>query len=191
MPDLPSGLETDDADGPVALPADHEDEGVRMTPEKTDEGLWAAAGLEIEGDVSAVGRVRALIKETLGEWELSRLTDDVELVVGELLANAITHGAAPVRVSMWGGAGELFLWVTDRGTEMPRRLDLGIDSTHGRGLAIVAALTDDHGVTPLPGGPGKTVWARWRYTTPEDAGTVRAPFRVTVSRRTPPCGAPG
>ncbi|MER5419607.1 hypothetical protein [Streptosporangium roseum] len=45
-----------------------------------------------------------------------------------------------------------------------RHLDLGVEAVHGRGLAIVEALAHDSGVTPLPDRPGKTVWARWRFS---------------------------
>ncbi|OUC81620.1 hypothetical protein CA984_41810 [Streptosporangium minutum] len=84
------------------------------------------------------------------------------LVVGELLANAITHGEPLVRLSLWAGADELCVRVTDHGPGQPRHLDLGVEAVHGRGLTIVAALADDSGVIPLPDRPGKTVWARWR-----------------------------
>ncbi|MEU9888134.1 ATP-binding protein [Sphaerisporangium sp. NPDC051011] len=59
---------------------------------------------------------------------------------------------------------ELCVRVTDHGPDLPRHLDLGMDAVHGRGLLIVAALADEHGVTPSAGGPGKTVWARWWHT---------------------------
>ncbi|MER5645339.1 hypothetical protein [Streptosporangium sp. NPDC002524] len=48
-------------------------------------------------------------------------------------------------------------------SRQPRHLALDTEAVHGRGLAIVAALAHDHGVTPLPDRPGKTVWARWVF----------------------------
>lgn len=121
--------------------------------------------------------------ETLTAWSLRHLADDVVLVVGELLANAITHGGPPVglrlRASMSGpgtsdpstgnlsasdpgtGMDELSVEVTDHGPGRPRRLDLDLEAVHGRGMTIVEALAHACGVTPLPHGPGKTVWARW------------------------------
>ncbi|MGW4639283.1 ATP-binding protein [Sphaerisporangium sp. NPDC004334] len=133
-------------------------------PEISD-GLRVACW-EVPGDASVVGKVRAMVKEALGGWKLSCLADDVVLVVGELLANAISYGEPPIRVSLWAGDGDLFVWVTDHGAGQPHRLDLGLDSTHGRGLAIVAALAHGHGVTPLTGATGKTVWARWSHSSP-------------------------
>ncbi|MET8143628.1 ATP-binding protein [Sphaerisporangium sp. NPDC005288] len=82
-------------------------------------------------------------------------------MIGELLGNAISHGAPPIRLSLWSTAGELSVRVTDHGPGTPRQLDLGLDADHGRGLPIVAAPAGDYGVLPLADGPGKTVWPRW------------------------------
>lgn len=41
-----------------------------------------------------------MVRETLTRWALPSLADDVVLVVGELLANAITYGDPPVRLSV-------------------------------------------------------------------------------------------
>ncbi|MET8333955.1 ATP-binding protein [Streptosporangium canum] len=112
-------------------------------------------------ELSIVGKARGMVNETLTAWALQSLADDVVLVAGELLANAITHGEPLVRLSLWAGADELCVRVTDHGPEQPRHLDLGVEAVHGRGLTIVEALADDSGVIPLPDRPGKTVWARW------------------------------
>ncbi|WP_344934070.1 ATP-binding protein [Sphaerisporangium flaviroseum] len=117
---------------------------------------------DLPHDPSMVGRARTMVNDTLTRWALSHLADDVVLVAGELLANAVNYGAPPVRLSLWASADGLCLRVTDHGTGRPRHLDLGIESIHGRGLTIVSALADEYGVTPLAGGSGKTVWARWR-----------------------------
>lgn len=116
---------------------------------------------DLPHDLPIVGKARAMVRETLVAWELRHLVDDVVLVADELLANAIVHGEPVVRLSLWASADELRVQVTDRGTGQPRLLALDAEAIHGRGLAIVRALAHDHGVTPLPGRPGKTVWARW------------------------------
>lgn len=116
-------------------------------------------------DLMIVGKTRSSVIDTLKTWRLGHLSDDVALVVDELLGNAIIHGEPPIRLSLWAETDELCVRVTDHGPGQPRNLDLGLDSVHGRGLTIVAALADDHGVTSTSGGPGKTVWARWRVRT--------------------------
>ncbi|MEV4751847.1 ATP-binding protein [Streptosporangium sp. NPDC049248] len=117
---------------------------------------------DLPHDLPIVGKARAMVSETLAAWALHHLVDDVALVVGELLANAIVHGEPVVRLSLWASPDEFQVQVTDRGTRQPRHLTLDPESLHGRGLAIVRAIAHDTGVTPLPNRPGKTVWARWR-----------------------------
>jgi anti-sigma regulatory factor (Ser/Thr protein kinase) len=131
---------------------------------------------DLPHDPSTVGKVRHLANETLTRWGLRNLADDMVLVIGELLANAIVYGEPPVRLSLRAGAGELCVRVTDHGPDRPRHLDLGVEAVHGRGLTIVEALADDSGVVPFPDGPGKTVWARWRLPVQdaEVAHTARA-----------------
>lgn len=142
---------------------------------QTPDGLRAACW-DLPYDPSIVGKARRVVGETLATWAFTHLADDVVLVVGELLANAITYGEPPVRLSMWAGVGELCVRVTDHGPDQPRHLDLGVEAVHGRGLTIVDALADDSGVTPLSDGPGKTAWARWRLPSP----TV-SPLQITGS----------
>jgi anti-sigma regulatory factor (Ser/Thr protein kinase) len=132
--------------------------GESMT--ETPDGLRTACW-DLPHELAAVAHARNTVKELLASWGLRDLTDDVVLVVGELLGNAISHGAPPIRLSLWATAVDLCVRVTDHGTGRPRRLDLGLESVHGRGLTIVAALAGDFGVIPLADGPGKTVWARW------------------------------
>ncbi|WP_214413523.1 ATP-binding protein [Sphaerisporangium fuscum] len=116
---------------------------------------------DLPPDLSVIGKTRGMVSDVLVSWSLRPLADDVVLVVGELLANAISYGRPPVRLDL-SAAEDLRVQVTDHGPAQPRRLDLGIDAVHGRGLAIIEALADECGVIPLHGTPGKTVWACWR-----------------------------
>ncbi|GGK69043.1 hypothetical protein Sme01_14400 [Sphaerisporangium melleum] len=132
-----------------------------LMPE-TPDGLRTVCW-ELPHDLAMVGKARRVVVDTLIAWDLRDLADDVVLAVSELLANAVTYGEAPIRLSLWAVPGEFCVRVTDHGSDQPRYLDLGLDALHGRGLAIVAALAHDHGITPLADGHGKTVWARWRH----------------------------
>ncbi|MEU9858320.1 ATP-binding protein [Streptomyces sp. NPDC047974] len=91
------------------------------------------------------------------------ITERAEQVVAELAANAVLHGGLPGRdfrlaLTLDERAGTLRVDVTDaRGDRQPAVT--GPDGTDGgRGLPLVAALTDGWGVTPYPPS-GKTVWA--------------------------------
>ncbi|MER5359102.1 ATP-binding protein, partial [Streptomyces sp. NPDC002785] len=80
-------------------------------------------------------------------------------------ANAVSHGHVPgrdfrLRLSAEGTA--LRVEVTDtRGEKVPALTEPSddLDGDGGRGLLLVAALTDRWGWYPCTDGPGKTVWA--------------------------------
>ncbi|GAA1266579.1 hypothetical protein GCM10009677_18540 [Sphaerisporangium rubeum] len=119
---------------------------------------------DLTDDPSMIGKIRAMVREVLSTWTLSDLADDVILAVGELLANAVTYGHPPIRLSLWLTNADLCVRVTDHGPGLPRHLDLDIEAVHGRGLTIVRSLVHDTGVIPLPDGHGKTVWCRWHLS---------------------------
>ncbi|GII87250.1 hypothetical protein Ssi03_52400 [Sphaerisporangium siamense] len=116
---------------------------------------------EVPYNPAEVRAARHKVRATLTSWFLMDVADDVELVVAETLANAISHGAPPIQLALWRSAHELWVRVTDHGGGRPRRLTPGPQAVHGRGLSIVAALATESGVVFLAGRPGKVVWARW------------------------------
>ncbi|WP_329450467.1 ATP-binding protein [Streptomyces sp. NBC_01724] len=109
---------------------------------------------------------RRLAGERLETWGIPYGSDAHEmltLIVGELSANAVRHGRVPgrdfrLRLSAEGTA--LRVEVTDsRGESIPALAEPSNDLGGGRGLLVVAALTDRWGWYPCIDGPGKTVWA--------------------------------
>ncbi|MFF9900271.1 ATP-binding protein [Streptomyces longispororuber] len=93
-----------------------------------------------------------------------RPSDAVELVVAELVSNAVRHGHVPGRgfrlVLRVSGRGVLRIEVSDtRGECLPRSPGpVEPDAESGRGLLLVAALADRWGTESGPE-PRKTVWA--------------------------------
>ncbi|MGW5325542.1 ATP-binding protein [Streptomyces sp. NPDC004014] len=91
--------------------------------------------------------------------------DAVELIVGELAANAVTHGRVPgrdaaLRLSRRDGEGRIRIEVSDTcGERLPVVRDAGSAEDCRRGLVLVAALAEEWGTAPRPGAPGKTMWA--------------------------------
>ncbi|MFJ1649911.1 ATP-binding protein [Streptomyces sp. NPDC088337] len=115
---------------------------------------------------------RLLAAQQLTDWGWPRGGEQLEaaeLVVGELAANAVTHGRVPGRDflltmaltrSAEGGFDALRIEVADsRGERLPTpMLEPCPDGERGRGLVLVSALATRWGVVPrFPS--GKTVWA--------------------------------
>jgi anti-sigma regulatory factor (Ser/Thr protein kinase) len=85
-----------------------------------------------------------------------------ELVVSELVTNAICHGEAPVWMALSAEGGVLRVEVHDGGAGRPVRGHPGSGDEGGRGLALLDALIEVHGgergvISDLDG-PGKTVY---------------------------------
>lgn len=113
---------------------------------------------DLPADPSITAKCRALVRDTLGGWGLRGLADDVVLVVGELLANAVRYGVAPIEVALSVYPGMLVGTVTDHGVELPHIRAVQPEDEHGRGLTIVDEIVDQWGIRLLPDGRGKYIW---------------------------------
>jgi anti-sigma regulatory factor (Ser/Thr protein kinase) len=107
---------------------------------------------------------RKFTRNTLREWGLASLADDAEAIVGEFVANAVSHAARcaesgqPLGLRLLRRTGEVMCAVLDPSDcapvlRMPDRNDEA-----GRGLQMVDALSDVWGWSPVTG-RGKAVWA--------------------------------
>jgi anti-sigma regulatory factor (Ser/Thr protein kinase) len=99
---------------------------------------------------------------TLHGWRLDALIEVIVLLVGELVANAITHTPATtagIRLVVVLGEDAVRVEVHDRSQEFPEPRGVGgWDDEAGRGLGLVAMLATRWGVDTDAHGRGKTVW---------------------------------
>ncbi|MFF4268483.1 ATP-binding protein [Streptomyces sp. NPDC001536] len=106
----------------------------------------------------SVRHIRRIVRSLLAEWELTELTDAVELGVTELVTNVVRHvpdRRCEVVVLRTAGAR---VEVTDGCAQRPVvRGEPASDSEGGRGLVLLGAVVDKWGVASAAGG-GKTVW---------------------------------
>ncbi|MET9117877.1 SpoIIE family protein phosphatase [Streptomyces longwoodensis] len=103
-----------------------------------------------------VGRARAVVREQLHDWGLPRLADPAELMVSELVTNAVRHTRArPVEVRLVRG-DTLLCEVDDDDHELPTLRNAGPEAEAGRGLRVVSALAREWGTSRTAA--GKTVW---------------------------------
>ena len=91
------------------------------------------------------------------------LADDVALLTGELIANAIRHAVAPIGLTVETSPDTVRLEVHDAGTDAPVLGALPPDAGHGLGLHIVERLASAWGADRLADN-GKVVWVELRET---------------------------
>jgi GAF domain-containing protein len=115
--------------------------------------------LDVGGDAGAVPAGRHFTSSALDGAFGREVVEAAELVMTELLTNALLHGSAPVRlaVRVTPDGSTARLEVRDGSRALPVRPRPSSDAMTGRGLALVDALSSGWGV--LPDADGKVVWA--------------------------------
>ncbi|AWZ06390.1 SpoIIE family protein phosphatase [Streptomyces sp. ICC4] len=110
----------------------------------------------LDADPAIVGDARRLALEQLTAWDLDELAFSTELIVSELVTNAIRHAGGPVRLRLIR-ADTLTCEVSDSSNTQPRMRRARSSEEGGRGLYIVAQLSHRWGSRYTTG--GKTVWS--------------------------------
>jgi anti-sigma regulatory factor (Ser/Thr protein kinase) len=107
-------------------------------------------------DPAAVGGVRASVTRQLTQWGLEELAFTTELILSELVTNAIRYGGAPVHVRMLYDRS-LICEVFDASSTSPHLRYATMTDEGGRGLFLVAQMTERWGTRYTP--TGKVIWA--------------------------------
>lgn len=135
---------------------------VRMPSDWWDSPAVAACALSTTAQSARAAR--RFTRDTLQDWGLSGLADDVEAIVGEFMANAVSHAARAAGPHMQLGlrllrrSGEVMCAVLDPSDSAPVLRKPSRNDEAGRGLQMVDALSDVWGWSPVTG-RGKAVWA--------------------------------
>ncbi|MGX4691706.1 ATP-binding protein [Streptomyces sp. JNUCC 63] len=140
-------------------------------------------------DLASAPTVRRQVRDTARSWGLPPgVTDDLETIAGELVANALEHSdSLTVMVACALTARSVTISVTDEGktgAPVPSAMPTGSpgpDQERGRVLLITEALATRWGTWRTRAGSGLTVWAEIliesaapvRYTTPAPTGCRR------------------
>jgi anti-sigma regulatory factor (Ser/Thr protein kinase) len=109
--------------------------------------------LELSSRQEAAAAARREVAASLSGTEFAHLTNDAQLVVSELVSNALLHGAPPIRLGIDVRSDRVRLAVFDSSATPPGRNHTGETAMTGRGLMVVEALTVRRGVER--DGPGK------------------------------------
>lgn len=117
---------------------------------------------ELPAQPVAPGRARELATRQLREWGLEELSFATELVVSELVTNAVRYAAGPLHLRLIRDR-TLLCEVADTGHTSPHLRHSGDDDEGGRGLFIVAQLVQRWGTRYTRS--GKTIWTELAFPT--------------------------
>lgn len=115
----------------------------------------AVGDWQLPREPRSVGRARELARAQLVAWDLEALVDTVELLVSELVTNALRYGEGEIRLRLLRDR-TLVCEVWDSGLVQPRRRRARDTDEGGRGLQLVGLLSAAWGSRRTP--RGKTVW---------------------------------
>ncbi|MCF3963238.1 SpoIIE family protein phosphatase [Streptomyces fuscigenes] len=109
----------------------------------------------LEPEHAAPGRARRLARKALSRWGLEELSDAVELLISEVVTNAVRYAERPVTLRLLR-TDVLRCEVGDDSPQLPRQRRARDTDEGGRGLFLVNRLARRWGATRLS--TGKVVW---------------------------------
>ena len=110
----------------------------------------------LPGEPRQVANCRRLVRDTLAAWELRPLTETVELLVSELVTNAIQHAGGEIRLRLQRDENGLLCEVCDQTRTPPELQELSATAERGRGILLVNELSRKWGHRRTAS--GKIVW---------------------------------
>jgi anti-sigma regulatory factor (Ser/Thr protein kinase) len=123
---------------------------------------------------TAVASARAHARAVVSEWAMADVAEDVELVVSELVTNAVvastdsdgrpkytdaTGGLPIVHLRLWSDHVRVVIEVWDQSPRVPEASRPEPDAESGRGLLLVDTLSERWGWELVSNWFGKVVWA--------------------------------
>ncbi|MFF6979981.1 SpoIIE family protein phosphatase [Streptomyces sp. NPDC008343] len=119
-------------------------------------GADRVATWDLEADPAVVAKARSDVSRQLAAWGLENLEFTAELVVSELVTNAIRYGRSPISLRLIHDR-TLLCEVSDASSTTPHLRRARVLDEGGRGLLLVAQLAGQWGTRHAR--RGKTVWA--------------------------------
>ncbi|MFI6244840.1 SpoIIE family protein phosphatase [Streptomyces sp. NPDC051016] len=137
------------------LPARPADDVALLVARTRAMGSDQVAQWDLPSDPAVVSRSRAAVTAQLTAWGLDELAFATELVASELVTNAIRHAVGPLRLRLLRDRA-LICEVSDGSSTLPRLRRARSEDEGGRGLFLVAQLTERWGTRYTS--EGKTIW---------------------------------
>ncbi|GGT41886.1 histidine kinase [Streptomyces atratus] len=128
--------------------------------------------LQVPSDPSSVSLVRAEVSRKLDEWDLVEETFTTELIVSELVTNAIRYATGPIGVRLLRDRS-LICEVSDHSSTSPHLRQAATTDEGGRGLFLVAQFADRWGTRYMD--HGKVIWAEQSLSAAPPPSSPSAP----------------
>ena len=125
---------------------------------------------KLPSDPAMVARARTMAAQQLAEWGLEELVFTTELIVSELVTNAIRYGSAPIGLRLIRQSA-LICEVSDASNTSPRLRHARTTDEGGRGLFLVAQMSHRWGTRYAA--VGKIVWVEQGIPTAATADGIR------------------
>ncbi|MFI2763990.1 SpoIIE family protein phosphatase [Streptomyces echinatus] len=138
------------------LPARPSDDVALIVARTRVLGSDRVAQWQVPSEPAAVSQVRSSVTLTLSDWGLDELAFTTELILSELVTNAIRYGRGPIGVRLLRDR-TLICEVSDSSTTSPHLRYAASTDEGGRGLFLVAQLAERWGTRYTP--HGKVIWA--------------------------------
>jgi DNA-binding NarL/FixJ family response regulator len=128
------------------------------------DGALAEAHTELDPDLVSPRRAREFVTETLERWSCSDATAIIDLLVSEIVANAVIHANTAAELTVQLLPDRVRVAVTDEEPTQPKRRPDNPLTSSGRGIALIERLSLAWGIDRRPG--GKRIW----FETPRPDG---------------------
>ncbi|WP_372495826.1 SpoIIE family protein phosphatase [Kitasatospora humi] len=119
---------------------------------------------DVPDDLTAVSRIRNACTDKLTAWGLEELAFTSELILSELITNALRYGSQPIRVRMLRDTS-LVCEVSDGSSTAPHLRYAALTDEGGRGLFLVARLAERWGTRYTA--RGKVIWSEQPLVAPQ------------------------
>ncbi|MEV6795282.1 SpoIIE family protein phosphatase [Streptomyces sp. NPDC051320] len=127
---------------------------------------------DVPADPAAVARVRSEASRQLTTWGLEDLSFTAELILSELITNAIRYGAEPIRVRLLYNS-RLICEVSDGSSTSPHLRYAATTDEGGRGLFLISQLAERWGTRYTP--RGKIIWTEQSLTAQQPEAVMPVP----------------
>ncbi|MFB9585181.1 SpoIIE family protein phosphatase [Streptomyces goshikiensis] len=138
------------------LPAQQADDVALLVARTRVLDAGQVATWDLPSDPAAVADARGKVSRRLADWGLHEVVFTAELVVSELVTNAIRYGTPPIQLRLIRDT-VLICEVSDGSSTAPHMRRARIFDEGGRGLLLVAQFAERWGTRHRAG--GKSIWA--------------------------------